>query len=84
LGALPSKPPRESLEPFHREKVFLMYPPLIIPDFLFRAKINHSINKLIRIAIPTVTPTILGTFEVEVEVTGIDVTGGGVDVIVGV
>jgi hypothetical protein len=43
-------------------------PPSVARDFLFRMRINHSINKAItRNAIPTVTPTMVGTFEVELE-----------------
>lgn len=84
MGTLPSIPPRESLEPFHRKKVFLIFPPSIFPDFLFRVKINNSINKVIRIAIPIVMPTILGTFEVEEEFAGIDVTSDDDDDVDGV
>ena len=74
VGALASKPPRESLEPFHR-----LYPPSIDREFRLRMRINHSTIKLnTRIAIPTVTPTMVGTFEVEDEVrleAGIEVAG---------
>lgn len=64
-----------------------MYPsPSIDRDFRFRAKINHSINKAAtRAAIPTVTPTIVGTFELEadsISEAGVDVTGSE-EVIVG-
>ena len=65
MGALPLKPLRESL---HRLKLFLIYPPSIARNFRFRVRKSHSINKVVtRITIPTVTPTMVGTFEEELE-----------------
>ena len=52
-------------------------PPSLVRDFLFRLRINHTIKEPItRTAIPTVTPTMVGTFEVDAD----DRSEAGIDV----
>lgn len=68
VALAPKAPSRESgeFQPFQRSELFLEMP-LLDRDLLFRRRAHIIREAMARTPIPTVTPIIIGAFEVDVE-----------------